>query len=112
MKFLLLIFVLLSLSNCDAPPVTKLIAVEDAFVNIKKNILECLAKSETASAELRKYANDTLATDMKESLNLHKFRETPTDKDAIRKCRREAFIHDTQRRPIPTFARNKRFLSK
>ena len=69
MKFIFLFFALLSLSLCDPPKINKLIAVEDAFVNVKKNILECISKSETASAELKKYATDLLATDLKESLN-------------------------------------------
>ena len=54
MKFIFLFLGLLSLSLCEAPPRGKLIAVEDAFVGIKKNILECISKSETASAELKK----------------------------------------------------------
>ena len=35
MKYLFLFFALLSLALCDAPPKSKLIAVEDAFVNVK-----------------------------------------------------------------------------
>ena len=112
MKFIFLFFALLSLSLCDTTKINKLIAVEDAFVNVKKNILECLSKAENASPELRKYATEILATDLKESLNLHRFRDNLSDKEVIRKCRREAFIHDTQRRPIQTLVRNKRFLAK
>ena len=112
MKYIFLFFALLSLALCEAPPRSKLIAVEDAFVNVKKNILECLSKAENASPELRKYATEVLSTDLKESLNLHRFRDNLTDKEVIRKCRREAFIHDTQRRPIQTLVRNKRFLAK
>ena len=112
MKFIFLFFALLSLSLCDTTKINKLIAVEDAFVNVKKNILECLSKAENASPELRKFATEILATDLKESLNLHRFRDNLSDKEVIRKCRREAFIHDTQRRPIQTLVRNKRFLAK
>ena len=112
MKFIFLFFALLSLSLCDTTKINKLIAVEDAFVNVKKNILECLSKAENASPELRKYATEVLSTDLKESLNLHRFRDNLSDKEVIRKCRREAFIHDTQRRPIQTLVRNKRFLAK
>ena len=112
MKYLFLFFALLSLALCDAPPKSKLIAVEDAFVNVKKNILTCISKSESASAELKKYANDLLATDLKESLNLHKYRENLTDKEVIRNCRREAFIHDTVRKPTRHNISPKRFLAK
>jgi hypothetical protein len=112
MKYIVLFFVLLSLALCEAPPRSKLIAVEDAFVNVKKNILECISKSETASAELKKYATDLLATDLKESLNLHKYRENLTDKEVIRNCRREAFIHDTVRKPMRPNISTKRFLAK
>ena len=112
MKYLLIFVALLSLSFCEAPPKARPIAVEDAFISIKKTILECLSKSEVASAELKKYATDALATDLKESLNLHKFRENPNDKDVIRKCRREAFIHDTRRRPLQHNIAGGRFLGK
>ena len=44
MKFIFLFFALLSLSLCDTTKINKLIAVEDAFVNVKKNILECKKK--------------------------------------------------------------------
>ena len=112
MKYLLIFVALLSLSFCEAPPKSKIIAVEDAFVSVKKTILECLSKSEVASAELKKYATDALATDLKESLNLHKFRENPNDKVVIRNCRREAFIHDTQRKPLQPNIIRGRFLGK
>ena len=114
MKFILLFLALFSLSLCDAPPRNKIIAVEDAFTDIKKRILECISKSESASADLKKYATDFLATDLKESMNLHKFREDPTDKEVIRKCRRDAFIHDVARKPIkPILEQNRyRFLGK
>ena len=112
MKYIILFLALLSLALCEAPPRSKLIAVEDAFVNVKKNILECISKSETASAELKKYATDLLATDLKESLNLHKYRENLTDKEVIRNCRREAFIHDTVRKPMRPNISTKRFLAK
>ena len=112
MKNLLLFIVLLTFAFCDAPPRGKLIAVEDAFLSVKKQILLCISNSETASGELKKYATDFLATDLKENLNLHKFRENPTDRDVIRKCRREAFIHDTIRKPIQKDLKVKRFLAK
>ena len=108
MKFIFALLGLLSLSLCEAPPKGKLIAVEDAFVGIKKNILTCLSKEEGASAELKKYVEEQLASDLKESLNLYKFRENESDRDIIRKCRREAFIHNTARDPI----RPTRFLPK
>ena len=112
MKYLLIFVALLSLSFCEAPPKARPIAVEDAFISIKKTILECLSKSEVASAELKKYATDALATDLKESLNLRKFTENPNDKVVIRNCRREAFIHDTQRKPLQRNVVRGRFLGK
>ena len=88
------------------------IAVEDAFIDIKKKILECISKSETTSAELKKYAIDFAGSDLKESTNLHKYRENPSDREVIRTCRRKAFIHDTTRRPLRPNMSNKRFLVK
>ena len=52
------------------------------------------------------------ATDLKESLDLKKFRDNLSDKELIRKCRREAFIHDTMRKPNHRVALTKRFLAK
>ena len=112
MKTLYLLLALITLTLCEDAPKTKLIGVEDAFVEVKKRILECITKSETASAELKKYATDFLATDLKESLNLKKFRENTNDKDVIRKCRRDAFLKDTMRKPINSVSHNKRFLAK
>ena len=115
MKFFYLYLALLSFAFCEPPQRSKLIAVEDAFLTVKKQILECISKSETASPELKKYATDILASDLKESLNLQKFRENLTDKEIIRKCRRDAFIHDTARRPIHAEHQGikvKRFLHK
>ena len=112
MKYLYLFLALLSLSFCEAPPKTPIIGIEDAFVDIKKRILDCLIKSETASEELKKYATYFLATDLKESLNFKIFRENPNDKEVIRKCRRDAFIQDTVRKPKNAIPEVKRFLDK
>ena len=108
MKYLFFLLGLLSLSLCEAPPKTKLIAAEDAFVDIKKGILQCIVKEEGASAELKKYAEEKLNTDLKDSLSLYKFRQTDGDRDAIRKCRRQAFIQNTARNPV----RPSRFLPR
>ena len=100
MKYIFILLGLLSLALCEAPPKGKLIGVEDAFVEVKKKILQCISKEESASAELKKYVTETLSSELKESLTLYKFRENPTDRDIIRKCRRHAFIENTSRNPF------------
>ena len=45
MKFIFLFFALLSLSLCDTTKINKLIAVEDAFVNVKKKYFRMFIKS-------------------------------------------------------------------
>ena len=58
MKYLLFIAVLLSLSFCDQQPRSK---IGEAFINAKKTLVECLSKSEGASADLKQWAKDFIS---------------------------------------------------
>ena len=93
MKFYLLVLSLFAFVLSTPPKIPREIAVTDTFIEIRQNLLECIVGTERASAELKKYARDFLATDLKGDLNLGQFRLNPTDNDVIKKCRREAFFN-------------------
>ena len=110
MKFLFLFFALLSLSLCDPLKINKLTGAEDVFTNVKRTILECISKAENTTPELRKYVTDLLATDLKQNFNFREYREA--NKEVIRKCRKEAFIHEREKRPVHFLGKNKDSLAK
>ena len=91
MKILIFFLVLLTYTLCQSP-FAQAIPAEEAFKEIKKAILECISKEETATPELKQYANENLNSDMKERLDFTKYRENESDKKIIRDCRRKAFI--------------------
>ena len=91
MKFILFLLSLFVFTLCDAPKIPREIAVTDTFIEIRKNLLECIIETERASPELKKYASDFLKTDLKGDLNLGQFRLNQVDNDVLKKCRRQAF---------------------
>ena len=97
MKVILLFIALFALTLCSPPPKRE-IAVTDTFVEIRKNLLECIVNTPRGSAEIKKYASDFLKTDLKGDLNLGQFREDRVDYDLIKKCRREAFYDKRKRK--------------
>ena len=92
MKYIIAFIVLISLVFCE-PPVGNAIPAEEAFTEIKKNILECIVQSEKASPEMKKYATENLNAGYKEQLNLSQFRNNEADRLVIRQCRRQAFVY-------------------
>ena len=89
MKYLLFIAVLLSLSFCDQQPKSK---IGETFNSAKKTLVECLSKSEGASADLKQWAKDVLVqNDFKDILKILKLKDNPQDIEAIRVCRKEIF---------------------
>ena len=92
MKFILILLSLFVFTFCDAPKLPREIAVTDTFVEIRKNLLECIIQTERTSPQMKKYANDFLQTDLKGDLNLGQFRLNPVDNDVLKKCRRQAFF--------------------
>ncbi len=92
MKYILLLVSLFAFV-LSAPKLQREIAVTDTFVEIRKNLLECIVETERSSPELKKYASDFLQTDLNGDLNLGQFRLNPVDNDVLKKCRREAFYN-------------------
>ena len=98
MKYIISFIVLISLAFCE-PPLGNAIPAEEHFVQIKKNILDCIVKSDKASAELKEYATEYLNTGHKDQLKLYQFRNNESDRFVIRQCRREAFSNNFKRKP-------------
>ena len=96
MKYIIVFLVLISLAFCEPG---KLIPAEEAFIDLKKNILECIVKSEKASPEMKKYATDNLNSGANDTLNLAQFKNNETDRLIIKQCRREAFLSTTKKNP-------------
>ena len=102
MKFIIIAFVVLT-SLVLNQPVGKAIPAEEAFIEIKKSILDCILKSDKASEALKDYANENVKNGYKETLLLSKFRENESDRLVIRQCRRQAFLNTSKKRikPLP-----------
>ena len=91
MKYFLILLSLFYFTFCANSKIKRKIAVTDTFIGIRKNLLECIVKTENASPELKQYASDFLKTDLKGDLNLGQFRTNQIDNDVLKKCRREIF---------------------
>ena len=102
MKFIIIAFATL-ISLVLNQPVGQAIPVEEAFVEIKKSILECIIKSDKASQELKNYAVENVNNGYKETLLLSNFRNNESDRLVIRQCRRQAFLNTSKKRikPLP-----------
>ena len=102
MKYIFAFLALITFIYCQAEvPVHHAIPAEEAFVEIKKSILNCINEDNRASPELKEYVKGYLASDMKEPLLLTKYRQTETDRLLIRQCRRKSFISKTRMGKLP-----------
>ena len=98
MKYIIAFLALITFICCQPEvPVHHAIPAEEAFVEIKKSILNCINGDDRASPELKEYVKGYLASDMKEPLLLTKYRQTETDRLLIRQCRRKSFIYSKTR---------------
>ncbi len=93
--FLVVFITLISLLFCEAPPKDRM-KKEEALLEIRKNILQCLSKQDT-SPELKKYVNEVLAKDTNEELRFRHFLNNEHDRRLIRTCKREAFLNNIQK---------------
>ena len=104
MKYIIAFLALITFICCQAQvPVHHAIPAEEAFVEIKKSILECIIKSDKASQELKNYAVENVNNGYKETLLLSNFRNNESDRLVIRQCRRQAFLNTSKKRikPLP-----------
>ena len=99
MKYIIAFLALLTFVCCQPEvPVHHAIPAEEAFIDIKKTIINCINEDERASPELKEYVKGYLATDMKEPLLLSKYRQNETDRLIIRQCRRKSFFYNSKTR--------------
>ena len=97
MKYVITVLALKAFISCQPKvPAHHVIPSEEAFIEIKKTILNCINEDDRASPELKEYVKGYLASDMKEPLLLTKYRQTETDRLLIRQCRRKSFISKTK----------------
>ena len=97
MKYILILITLIAFAVCE-PPVGRPISAEEAFIDIKKKLIKCIVNDQESSLELKNYANEVIAGEYKETLNLSKFKEKESDWEIIRKCRRNSFMIDKRRK--------------
>ena len=98
MKYVITFLALIAFISCQPKvPAHHVIPSEEAFIEIKKTILNCINEDDRASPELKEYVKGYLASDMKEPLLLTKYRQNETDRLLIRQCRRKSFIYSKTR---------------
>ena len=94
MKYIIAFLALITFICCQPQvPVHHVIPSEEAFIGIKKTILNCINEDDRASPELKEYVKGYLASNMKEPLLLTKYRKNDTDRIIIRQCRRKSFVY-------------------
>ena len=94
MKYVITFLALIAFISCQPKvPAHHVIPSEEAFIEIKKTILNCINEDDRASPELKEYVKGYLASDMKEPLLLTKYRKNDTDRIIIRQCRRKSFLY-------------------
>ena len=100
MKYIFYLLLLFEISFCNKKKaILTPHTMEEVVPALKKSLLECISKSESASEELKNYANENLSKELKDHLHLSQFKGVETDKLVIRKCRREAFLQSKKAAP-------------
>ena len=101
MKIVLFFLVLLVVVVCPPPKFNK----EEALKRRKElqnQISECILKSESVSADLKKKIEDNKEGDLRKILQLSHIKLDSNDREIVRKCRREFFEKMREMRlPVP-----------
>ena len=97
MKYFILLLALFAIVLCDKKPVATAVPAEEAFVSIKKKLIDCLEQSEKASSTLKDYAKEVASKEYKEKLKFQDLNLEQSDKDVVRECRRKAFLFTRRR---------------
>ena len=90
MKSVLVFLVLMVLVVCPPPEFNR----EERHKRrreFQKQMAECILKSESVSADLRKQIEDNKDDDLRKVLHLYLTKLDSNDREIIRKCRRELF---------------------
>ena len=90
MRSVLVFFVLLALVICH-PPEFNREERQKRRKEFQKELADCILKSESASADLKKQIEDNKDDDLRKVLHLFITKLDSNDREIIRKCRREIF---------------------
>ena len=90
MKSILVFLVLMVLVVCH-PPKFNREEREKRRKEFQKQMAECILKSDSVSADLKKQIEDNKDDDLRKVLHLYLSKLDSNDRDIIRKCRRELF---------------------
>ena len=94
MKYIIAFIALITFICCQYRiPEHILIPSEEALVEIKKTILNCIDNDARASPQLKEYTRGYLASNMKEELLLAKYEGNDTDRIIIKECRGKSFVY-------------------
>ena len=89
MKSVLVFLVLLALAFCH--PQFNREAIHQRRQQFQKEMADCILKSESVSADLKKQIEDNKEDDLRKVLDLYINKLDTNDREIIRKCRRELF---------------------
>ena len=90
MKSVLVFLVLMALVFCP-PPEFNREERQKRKRDFQKQIAECILKTESLSADLKKQIEDNKDDDLRKVLHLYITKLDSNDREIIRKCRRELF---------------------
>ena len=90
MKSILVFLFLMALVVCH-PPEFNREERQKRRKQFQKDIADCILKSESASADLKKQIEDNKDDDLRKVLHLYITKLDESDREIIRKCRRELF---------------------
>ena len=90
MKSVLVFLVLLALAFCHPHEFSRE-ARHQRRQQLQKEMRDCILKSESVSAELKKQIEDNKDDDLRKVLHLYITKLDTNDREIIRKCRRELF---------------------
>ena len=91
MKYIFCFTLLIISIYCNKKSLLTSHSMEEAFPTIKKDMLECISKSEGLTETLKNYVDDILQNDLDEPLNFSLFKLLEGDRAIIRKCKRDSF---------------------
>ena len=108
MKYFILLLALFVITLCDKKtPVATVIPAEEAFISLKKKLIDCLEQSEKASSTLKNYVKEVAGNGYKDKLKFKELNLEQSDKEIVRECRRKSFMI-TRRRNLRWKRREKK----
>ena len=103
MKYIIYFLLIITFVFCSKRQILIPQPPNDIIQDSRKNFLECITNSENVSEDLKNYAKECLKSDLKEPLSFYKSKLLESERDAIKKCRKEMFT--TKKRTNPRIIR-------